>query len=246
MPFREPFNSYYPTIFKPALEDALYDVSRADDLFTPRPIMLDIQKSIREADLVLCEMSGKNPNVFYELGLAHAIGKPVILVSRKKDDIPFDLSHIRVIIYDSDKAGWEPKLRENISATARSIEKTDEVWPLPMIPTEDHRTLIGWQKSCNVFWLGHDLPWTINLINTGVGTDEVILVLNKSLHHLREIGHTGRYEEAKLSQLIEELSLLKSEFSQDMRNRCTYELRGIITRLGFIAESQQPDFRPDP
>src|SRR5215470_16813722 len=85
MPFSPPFDSYYPQIFKPALEAAGYTVSRADDIFTPQPIMLDIQQSIVEADLILCEMSGRNPNVFYELGLAHAIGKPAILISRKHD-----------------------------------------------------------------------------------------------------------------------------------------------------------------
>ena len=100
MPFGRRYDDYYTDIFKPALEVALYGVSRADDLFTPQPIMLDIQKSILEADLILCEMSERNPNVFYELGLAHAIGKPAILVSRKEEDIPFDLRHIRVIVYD--------------------------------------------------------------------------------------------------------------------------------------------------
>jgi hypothetical protein len=69
MPFKEPYNSYYPAIFRPALESAGYSVSRADDVFTPRPVMLDVQKAILDADLILCEMSERNPNVFYELGL---------------------------------------------------------------------------------------------------------------------------------------------------------------------------------
>ena len=108
MPFMEPYNSYYPAIFKPALQNAGYtEVIRSDDLFTPRPIMLDIQQSIINADLVLCDLSERNPNVFYELGLAHAIGKPAILIAREQDDIPFDLRHIRVIVYDYSRAGWE-------------------------------------------------------------------------------------------------------------------------------------------
>jgi hypothetical protein len=44
-------------------------------------------------------MSERNPNVFYELGLAHAIGKPAILVAKTEEDIPFDLRHVRVIVY---------------------------------------------------------------------------------------------------------------------------------------------------
>jgi len=133
MPFRQPYDFYYTAIFKPALEVASYGVSRADDLFTPRPIMLDIQKSILEADLILCEMSERNPNVFYELGLAHAIGKPAILVSRKEEDIPFDFRHIRIIVYDYSLAGWENKLRQDITAAAQAVTESSEVWPPPMI-----------------------------------------------------------------------------------------------------------------
>ena len=133
MPFCHSFSSYYPAIFKPALEAVGYIVTRADDLFTPRPIMLDIQDSILAADLILCEMSGRNPNVFYELGLAHAIGKPAILISRKKDDIPFDLRHVRVILYDPTEAGWESKLQEEIGLAAQAVVTSSEIWPPPLI-----------------------------------------------------------------------------------------------------------------
>ena len=133
MPFREPIGSYYPAIFKPALEAVGYYVTRADDLFTPQPVMQDIQASILAADLILCEMSDRNPNVFYELGLAHAIGKPAILISRKADDIPFDLRHVRVILYDSTEAGWESKLREDIGAAAQAVVTSSEIWPPPLI-----------------------------------------------------------------------------------------------------------------
>lgn len=132
MPFREPYDSYYAAIFKPALEAASYAVSRADDLYSPTPIMHDIQKSIINAQLVLCEMSERNPNVFYELGLAHAIGKPAILVARKEDDIPFDLRHIRVIVYDYTRAGWEQGLLRSITAAAQAVNDASEVWPPPM------------------------------------------------------------------------------------------------------------------
>jgi hypothetical protein len=134
MPFSPPFDSYYPHIFTPALEAAGFSVSRADDLFTPHPIMLDIQQSIVQADLILCEMSGRNPNVFYELGLAHAIGKPAILISRKHDDIPFDFRHLRVILYDYTEAGWESKLRDAIKRAAESAAESPDRWPPPLVP----------------------------------------------------------------------------------------------------------------
>ena len=132
MPFREPFNEYYPKIFRPALESAGFSVQRADDIYSTRPVMLDIQEGIVASDLVLCEMSGRNPNVFYELGLAHAIGKPAILVSTTEEDIPFDLRHVRVIHYDFKRAGWEDALRISIAAAARAAAAAQTPWPPPL------------------------------------------------------------------------------------------------------------------
>lgn len=150
MPFSPPFDSYYPHIFKPALEAAGFSVSRADDLFTPRPIMLDIQQSIVKADLILCEMSGRNPNVFYELGLAHAIGKPAILVSRKHDDIPFDFRHLRVILYDYTAAGWESKLRDDIQRAAESAAESPDRWPPALVPASESNVMRAFAGEISV------------------------------------------------------------------------------------------------
>jgi hypothetical protein len=133
MPFHDPINSYYVTIYKPALEAAGYIVTRADDIYAPRPIMLDIQESILEADLILCEMSGRNPNVFYELGLAHAVGKPVILVSNKESDIPFDLKHVRAILYDLAQENWKSRLQTEITVFAQAVAASNKRWPPPLI-----------------------------------------------------------------------------------------------------------------
>ena len=133
MPFGYPFDSYYEHVFKPALTAAGCTVTRADDLFAPRPIMMDIQEAIMKADLVLCELTGRNPNVFYELGLTHAVGKPAILVCSREEDIPFDLQHIRAILYDNREAGWEEKLRRDIVSTASAIGGPADAWPPPML-----------------------------------------------------------------------------------------------------------------
>jgi hypothetical protein len=140
MPFKEHYDAYYSALFQPSLEAAGYNVTRADDVFTPHPIIEDIQKAIIGADLILCEMSERNPNVFYELGLSHAIGRPTILVSRKEEDIPFDLRHIRVILYDYSRAGWEAKLRESITAAAKAVTDTTEIWPPPLIASQDRQS----------------------------------------------------------------------------------------------------------
>lgn len=117
MPFKEPFNTYYVSIIKPAILVANLDPLRGDSLFTPTPIMGDIWRMIREAKVLVAEFTGKNPNVFYELGLGHAIGKPIVLISETMDDVPFDLRHLRVILYDKNDPAWGNKLKADITVT---------------------------------------------------------------------------------------------------------------------------------
>jgi len=81
MPFKEPFNTYYRNIIRPAVTSLSLEPLRGDSLFTSTPIMGDIWKMIQDATLLVGELTGKNANVFYELGLGHAIGKPIILIS---------------------------------------------------------------------------------------------------------------------------------------------------------------------
>jgi hypothetical protein len=122
MPFSYPFRDYYENIYEPALNAADYHVSKADDIFASRPIMADIISSIQEADIILCEMSGRNPNVFYELGIAHSMQKKVILVSSVENDIPFDLRFIRVLLYETESSKWSEKLKLKITLAAQDLE----------------------------------------------------------------------------------------------------------------------------
>jgi hypothetical protein len=86
---------------------------RADDIYKSTPIMSDIWRKIIEARFVIADLTDKNPNVFYELGMAHTLGKEVILVSQKLEDIPFDLRGVRTIIYEDSPSGYD-KLSEQI------------------------------------------------------------------------------------------------------------------------------------
>jgi nucleoside 2-deoxyribosyltransferase len=69
--------------------------------------MRDIWKQINQAKVVIADLTFKNPNVFYELGLAHAIGKPVVLIAQTIDDIPFDLRSVRIVIYTDSPKGYD-------------------------------------------------------------------------------------------------------------------------------------------
>ncbi|MFN0134836.1 MAG: hypothetical protein ACKVS9_01820 [Phycisphaerae bacterium] len=116
MPFGSWFDRYYKDVYFPAIKDAGYEPVRADDLFQTGSVMEQIWDQIRKAKVLLAELTGKNPNVFYELGLAHALGKPVVFVTGSIDDVPFDLRHLRVITYEVREPEWSTKLRKNITA----------------------------------------------------------------------------------------------------------------------------------
>ncbi|TKB93179.1 MAG: hypothetical protein E8D40_03465 [Nitrospira sp.] len=87
-------------VIEPALESFSYSIIRIDKLSRPGNITRDIIQHILEADLVIADISGSNPNVMYELGVRHSTGKPVVLMTSESDRIPFDISDIRVLVYE--------------------------------------------------------------------------------------------------------------------------------------------------
>ncbi len=131
MPFKEPFDTYYKLIIEPAVTKAGLKPQRGDSLFLPTPIMGDIWSMIQDAKVLVAEFTGKNPNVFYELGLGHAIGKPIVLISETMDDVPFDLQALRVILYNKDDPKWGEKLRTDIVAALKATVSE----PVKAVPT---------------------------------------------------------------------------------------------------------------
>lgn len=131
MPFGGWLDDYYETIYCPAIEAAGLEPHRADDLYRPSTIVHDIWAYTKKAQLLVADLSGKNPNVFYELGLAHALGKPAILVAESMDDIPFDLRALRIIIYDKNAPDWGNLLRTKIEASIKEVLKSPVSAVLP-------------------------------------------------------------------------------------------------------------------
>ena len=99
MPFDDHLTLIYRNYIQKPLKSKGFVVKRADDIYKPNPILEDIIEEITSADLIIAELTGRNPNVFYELGRAHEKDKYVIQICQNNEDIPFDLRHIRTIIY---------------------------------------------------------------------------------------------------------------------------------------------------
>lgn len=74
---------------------------RGDEEFIKGDVFSYILERIFEARIIIANINGRNPNVFYELGIAQAIGKPTLLISKSIEDVPFDLRSQNIIIYNS-------------------------------------------------------------------------------------------------------------------------------------------------
>jgi hypothetical protein len=93
------FDGVWENIIRPTVLGIGDRCNRADDFFLPATIIDDVLISIAAADYLIADLTGRNPNVYYELGFAHAWKKEVILLTRQLADVPIDLQHQRIISY---------------------------------------------------------------------------------------------------------------------------------------------------
>ncbi len=119
MPFSGDFSPVHRAI-KTAIEVDGYACRRADDFWLHAHIMHDVVELICTSGVVICDLSGKNPNVFYEAGIAHTLGKEVILITQSMDDVPFDLRALRCISYLNNNEGCA-QLAAEITDRLRTI-----------------------------------------------------------------------------------------------------------------------------
>ncbi|HWJ29004.1 MAG TPA: hypothetical protein VNS32_20845, partial [Flavisolibacter sp.] len=97
---RKNADDLYELIIEPALDKFGFKVIRCDMVTNSDSITDDIVKRIQNSELCIIDLTGHNPNVFYECGRRHETAKPFILMKRKGEEIPFDLMDIRAVDYD--------------------------------------------------------------------------------------------------------------------------------------------------
>jgi|SRR5581483_1394232 len=115
MPFEPSFDDVYKLGIKPACQDAGAYCERVDEqIFQKETILSRIYNQIAKGDLIVADMTGRNPNVFYEVGYAHALGKDVILATQNSEDIPFDLKHYSHIVYGSKISNLKEELTKKV------------------------------------------------------------------------------------------------------------------------------------
>jgi hypothetical protein len=131
MPFENSFDEYFEKILVPAIKETGLIPIRSDRIYGVGIIINDIFEKISDSALVIADVTGKNPNVNYELGAAHALEKPTIIITQSINDVPFDYKHLRVIEYKREKVDWADKLKKDLIKTIRVIlgnPKKSLVW----------------------------------------------------------------------------------------------------------------------
>jgi hypothetical protein len=205
-PFGGWHDDYYSEVFCPAIKKAGLEPGRADDLFRSSNIVHDIWEAVSSARILLADLTNKNANVFYELGLAHAAKKPVLLLTQSIEDVPFDLRALRVIPYDVEHPAWGKRLEENIVQGLKETLAAPEASVLPTFLVE--KPAIG----------------------TEVSKDEArYLGLQQQLDSLRAEMRSSRRPQDRSVSASEARTLIRSLLSEGMPEKM---IISRVTRLG--------------
>jgi len=123
MQLSSPYREIYEDVVKKICEEH-YDVRNAEETYGPGLIMADVARDIVESEFVVADITPANPNVYYEVGFADALGKPVIMVADggQLAKLPFDVAPSRVVLYENTIAG-KKKFEENFRKTVAALEQ---------------------------------------------------------------------------------------------------------------------------
>jgi hypothetical protein len=128
-------------IIKPIMEPLGYEVTRADDISEPGIITIQVIQRVVDAPLVVADLTGHNPNVFYELAIRHAIKKPWVQLIGVRDAIPFDLAGMRTIKVNINDLDSVEEAKIELGKQVQAIE-TGELKPeSPITQALDLRAL---------------------------------------------------------------------------------------------------------
>lgn len=167
---RENSNKLLDYIIKPVLDDLKYESpNRSDYLTQPGLITSQIINGINEAGFVIADLTGHNPNVYYELGFCHTINKPTILMQSDSSELPFDVGGIRTIFYNFDVSKVN-EVKENLKNQILHLEDKNEFYnPISFsINVDDLRISaddIVKQTILQIFGEVKEIKKNINILN---------------------------------------------------------------------------------
>ena len=131
MPFAAAFTGIYTDVIRPLVKELGLSITRGDEFTSANGVIMEeVWSALNNCQFVIAEITGGNDNVFYELGIAHTLNKPAILITQATtpEKIPFDIRHLRYIQYDNTAAGGA-KLRDDLKTNiTRLLSDLHEGW----------------------------------------------------------------------------------------------------------------------
>lgn len=115
MPYRTPYSFIYDVVNSVLVREG-YECYRVEELEIAQPVRYDLKQRIMNADLVVTDLTNKDTNVYYATGLAHALGKRLILTAESKENLTFDEGHIKTVVYTS-----PDELQERLARATRDL-----------------------------------------------------------------------------------------------------------------------------
>lgn len=131
MPFAESFKGIYSDVIRPLVKELGLSITRGDEFTSVNGVIMEeVWSALNNCQFVIAEITGGNDNVFYELGIAHTLNKPALLITQatKPENVPFDIRHLRYIQYEN-TVGGGVKLRDDLKGSiTRLLSDLHEGW----------------------------------------------------------------------------------------------------------------------
>ncbi len=154
-------------IIAPSVRECGYEPIRADQISEPGLITSQVIQHIVDDPLVIADLTGRNPNVFYELALRHAIKKPVVQIIHATESIPFDVAASRTVHVDHRDLDSVARAKEEIVRQIRAVEKNPEDVDTPISVAVELQSL---RKSDNPLEKSYaEIITMLTEIRTGMG-----------------------------------------------------------------------------
>jgi hypothetical protein len=245
MPFHERYATTYMEAIRPAIAKVAaergeqWECHRADDIRLPGSITKEIVASLHTADLVIADLTGHNPNVFYELGVVHSAGRPTIIITQQIEELPFDLKTCRVCPYTATDDGLR-RLYEYLSSTILDALANDQHLTNPILDFAPIRHAHIILRLEQVQQLESQVTSEVWLIEPSLDTDLKMFgeIIKRNLLE-RKIKY--RYLVPRTRGIIRQWERFVRELGYDSENDHTLEVRTVEPH---VVESEVGIFDP--
>ena len=228
-------------VIEPIVSESGYKAVRADKISKPGVITSQIINHLLDDPLVIADLTGRNPNVFYELAVRHTVRKPVIQMIQEGERIPFDVSTTRTIQINHQDLDSVDKVKRELKRQIGAVEKNPTLVDSPISMAVDLQTLkqSGDPESKTMAELRAGLREIGSMVKDIHYRTSTIMeegVFRRSPDHRRVVAESDRY---KLERVGQGWMLIDSEIGPVMTFRDWEDAIGTFKEWTFVAEQKK-------